>query len=127
MTSDLEEQFLACWRLMCRANRIDPVDPEREYQFAAPRRWRFDFAWPNQQVAIEMEGGTWTGGRHNTGAGMKNDMEKYNAAVATGWLVLRFTAAHLKQDPQGVFEQIVDCLNTYRSHPGRMWQMGGCE
>jgi hypothetical protein len=63
--------------------------PEAEHRFAAPRRWRFDFAWPAYRVALEVEGGVWTGGRHTSGAGFVRDMEKYNAAGGLGWIVLR--------------------------------------
>lgn len=65
--------------------------PEREYRFAPPRRWRFDFAWPNQRLAVECEGRIWTQGRHTRGTGFESDCEKYNTAAATGWRVLRFT------------------------------------
>jgi very-short-patch-repair endonuclease len=100
---------------MCRANGIDPVDPHREYQFAPPRRWRFDFAWVNQRVAVEIEGGLWMRGRHTTAKGMLADMDKYNTAASLGWFVLRFAAEHLRRDPQCVFESIVACMNCYRS------------
>ena len=52
-----------------------------EYRFNPDRRWRFDFAWPDKKVAVEMEGGIWIKGRHNRGRGMINDMIKYNWAV----------------------------------------------
>lgn len=55
------------------------------------RRWRFDFAWPDRMVAVECEGGTWSGGRHTTGAGFEKDTEKYTEAALRGWVVLRFT------------------------------------
>ena len=64
---------------------------DREYQFHPTRRWRFDYAWPHYLVAVEIEGGTWSGGRHVTGAGYRSDCEKYNEAAIMGWLVLRFT------------------------------------
>ena len=88
--------------------------PDREYRFAAMavggtgagvkerlrkarlRDWRFDFAWPDQMVALEMDGGGFVGGGHNRGAGMRNDCEKLSTAVAMGWSVLRVTSDHVK-------------------------------
>ena len=62
-----------------------------EYQFAKPRRWRFDYALVKPQIAIEIEGGAYSGGRHTRGSGFVGDMEKYNRAVVLGWRVLRYT------------------------------------
>jgi very-short-patch-repair endonuclease len=67
-----------------------------EYRFHPERRWRFDFAWPSKKIAVEIEGGTWSGGRHTTGAGFEKDCEKYNAAVMLEWRVLRFTGKQVK-------------------------------
>lgn len=58
---------------------------EREFRFAPPRRWRFDFAWPAQMLAVEVEGGIFAAGRHNRPLGMIADMEKYNEAALLGW------------------------------------------
>jgi very-short-patch-repair endonuclease len=63
----------------------------REFRFHAVRRWRFDFAIPGLLLAVEFEGGAWTGGRHTRGSGFVKDCEKYNAAAVLGWGVLRFT------------------------------------
>ncbi len=65
--------------------------PVMEFRFAPPRRWRFDFAWIDRMIAFEIEGGIWVGGRHTTGTGFKNDIEKYNEAALLGWMVLRAT------------------------------------
>src|ERR1700733_12210451 len=72
----------------CRAYGLNP---EREYRFHAERKWRFDFAFPAKKVGVEIEGGTWTSGRHSRGTGYENDLNKYNAAVRDGWMVLRFS------------------------------------
>ena len=64
---------------------------EEEYVFLKGRRFRFDFAWPKHMIAVEIEGGTWTQGRHVTGAGFAKDCEKYNLATLHGWRVYRFT------------------------------------
>ncbi len=61
----------------------------REYKFHPDRRWRFDFAWPSVLVAVEVEGGVWSGGRHGRGSGFIGDCEKYGEAAVLGWRVLR--------------------------------------
>lgn len=66
-------------------------EPVREYRFAAPRRWRFDFAWPGKMVAVEVEGGRWVGGRHTSPVGFGKDCEKYSEAAARGWRIVRVT------------------------------------
>lgn len=62
-----------------------------EHQFCQGRKWAFDFACLSIAVAIEIEGGVWTHGRHSRGTGMIADMEKYNTAQIFGWIVLRYT------------------------------------
>lgn len=64
----------------------------REYEFAKPERaWRLDFYFPDQKLGIEVEGGSWSAGRHTRGAGFAEDVVKYNACVERGIRVLRFT------------------------------------
>lgn len=70
--------------------------PEREYRFDDVRRWRFDFAWPDFRVAVEVDGAIWSAGRHNRGAGYEADAEKLNAAAALGWRVFRYTGTHVR-------------------------------
>lgn len=71
--------------------------PKPEHTFHPGRRWRADFAWPDEMLLVEVEGGTWSGGRHTTGAGFERDAEKYNQAVLDGWRVLRFTGGMIKR------------------------------
>lgn len=73
--------------------RVNGWLPEREYRFHGERKWRVDFAFPGIRLAVEIEGGTWSGGRHTRGAGYEADLEKYNALAMAGWRVLRFTTA----------------------------------
>lgn len=70
--------------------------PVREYKFDSVRKWRFDFAWPNLLLAVEVEGGIWTNGRHTRGKGFLDDCKKYNHAVLNGWRVLRFPVELIK-------------------------------
>lgn len=88
--SPLEERF----DIQIRALRL-PL-PQIEYRFHDTRRWRFDYAWPERRLAVEIEGGTWVRGRHSRGAGMRSDAEKYNTASLMGWTVLRFTGDMVK-------------------------------
>ena len=67
-------------------------NPVTEHRFHKERKWRFDFAWPVSKIAVEVEGGTWSKGRHTRGAGFANDCEKYNSATLLGWRVYRFTS-----------------------------------
>jgi hypothetical protein len=69
--------------------------PVPEYRFAPPRKWRADWAWPDHRVALEVEGGVWTGGRHTRGAGYIKDLEKYSEAAILGWCVIRVTPKDL--------------------------------
>jgi len=66
-------------------------NPITEHRFAPPRRWRFDLAWPERMLALEIDGGSWSGGRHTTGKGFEADCEKYSEAAVLGWRVIRVT------------------------------------
>lgn len=61
----------------------------KEYRFHPVRQWRFDYALPMQKVALEVEGGVWTQGRHTRPQGFLGDIEKYNTATVMGWRVVR--------------------------------------
>jgi hypothetical protein len=69
--------------------------PTTQYRFCE-RKWRMDFAWPDIKLAVEVHGGTWSGGRHTRGNGFANDREKMNQAVLLGWRVLEFTGEQVK-------------------------------
>ncbi len=105
-------------------------EPEAEYMFHEPyagekqRRWRFDLAYPNQRIAIEIEGGTYTvkcgrckgegwtptGGKctgckgsgrapggHTNVKGIRSDIEKYNTAACQGWKLFRVLADDVRR------------------------------
>lgn len=70
--------------------------PVREYRFHAVRKWRYDYCWPDEKVALEIEGAVWTQGRHTRGSGFLADMTKYNFGAADGWRILRCTPKDLR-------------------------------
>jgi hypothetical protein len=69
--------------------------PVSEHRFHDTRRWRFDLAWVEQRVALEVNGGVFVAGRHSRGAGQMKDFEKLNAAQLAGWKVLQVTPKQL--------------------------------
>jgi hypothetical protein len=69
---------------------------EEEFKFLEDRKFRFDFAWPDKKVAVEVEGGVYSNSRHTSGFGFTKDCEKYNLAAASGWSVYRFTTEMVK-------------------------------
>ena len=76
--------------------RVEKLNPTPEYKFAPERKWRADFAFPENMLLIECEGGTFSGGRHTRGIGFQKDCEKYNAAAEAGWTLLRYTKAMIQ-------------------------------
>lgn len=79
-----------------------------EFKFHPSRRWRFDYYFElgGIKLAIEVEGGAWTGGRHTSGAGFIGDMEKYNIAAGMGITVMRFTPSQINAQPIAIAEII---------------------
>ena len=104
--SVLERTFLTRWLQLAG----DQPEPVREFVFAAPRKWRADFAWPDQRVLVEIEGGVHSGGRHVRGKGFEADLEKGNMAQVLGYKVLRFSGGMVNNDPAKCVEQIITLL-----------------
>lgn len=71
-------------------------EPAVEHRFAPPRRWRFDYAWPDRKVALEVQGGLFIQGRHSRGPALLKEHEKLNAAARLGWRVLFTTPTDVR-------------------------------
>lgn len=102
--SELEARFAIAWRGMG-----DPMyEVAQEYRFDPHRQWRFDFAFPDQRLAVEIDGGQWAphGGRH----ARDTDREKLNRAAVLGWRVLRYSGTMLRA-PQTVIDEVLDALD----------------
>ncbi len=89
------------------------LTPIREYRFHPTRKWRFDFAWPDYKVAVEVEGVLWQGGggRHQRVQGFLRDAEKYEAATLLGWTVYRVPGPWIDDRPDKVLTVIRQLLN----------------
>jgi hypothetical protein len=102
----LEHNFdtIWCW--------LGGPELESEFKFHPDRNWRFDRAFPALMIAIEIEGGTWSGGRHSREPGYSNDCEKYNAASLLGWRIFRFTGPML-DNPDKYIKPVADFLSEW--------------
>lgn len=68
---------------------------EREFRFHPVRRWRFDIAARAHSLAVEVDGGAFTGG-HSRGKAYEAECLKFCEAAILGWRVLRVTPQMVK-------------------------------
>lgn len=99
----------------CRAHRLPPHvwkgSAEGEFkvekrvqkprkdgkQKHVPDRWRFDFAWPEFGLIVEIDGGVWIGGAHAHPVDITRNMAKRNDAAFAGFAVLAYTPQQVKR------------------------------
>jgi DNA-binding CsgD family transcriptional regulator len=142
--SDLERafdtQFIALGQDLPR--------PEPQFIFAKPRQYRFDRAWPDYKVAVELEGALGKSrpvrchncnslvravkgdgspgkvitlpGYHQRIGQFLSDKEKYNLAIRNGWFVLRFVYEDVHSTP---FEMVDLIRHTLESRKYRVSQI----
>jgi very-short-patch-repair endonuclease len=72
-----------------------PLPDELEYQFALSigRKWRSDGYYRAARLLVEVDGGSWVGGRHNHPSGFEEDCRKLSTAATLGYRVVRVTGA----------------------------------
>lgn len=102
MSSSLERTFMFFWRALAP----DLPEPVAEYRIIPDRRWRWDFCWPDQRLAVELQGGIWQYGAHTRPRGVQRDIEKARAATLAGWRVLAFTSDDLDDNPEECIDQV---------------------
>lgn len=84
---------------------------ETEVVFDPARKWRFDYADAASRVAIELDGGVHSSGRHTRGRGYIADCEKLNAAARQGWTVFRLATGMItSKHVQPIIDTIGDRL-----------------
>ncbi len=120
----LESKAKAQLELIFMALKLDVV---REYQFAAPRKWKFDYVLPSVNgggIAIEYEGLPLqvAKSRHTTISGFCGDCEKYSEAAILGWCVIRVNAISVESGlAHSLIKRAVDTRrrNNERSIPAK--------
>lgn len=103
--SALSDRFKAAWDQW----GLEGSDITPEVRFHPTRRWRWDFAFPSQMVAVEING---IGYGHCSPKGMSRDAEKMRAGILLGWTVVPFCSPCLgsKQKLQDAVEFVVKIL-----------------
>lgn len=86
------------------ANRLEraglpPGVPQ--FRFVPGRQHRFDRAWPEQMIAVEVQGGVWSDNGHGRKSMVVKDCAKLSMAAALGWRVLPLTTDMI-EDGQAV-------------------------
>ncbi|MEN2998509.1 MAG: hypothetical protein ABDH28_05685 [Brevinematia bacterium] len=71
---------------------------KKEHRFLEEYKYRFDYAIVEKKIAIEVEGGTFVYGRHNSPVGFREDVIKYNLATMNGWRVYRITTEMIRRN-----------------------------
>lgn len=91
-------------RLFARLRRLGIPEPECQYEVLDGARLiaRVDFAWPEARVIAEGDS-YWI---HSSRESWSSDLERYNALVLSGWLVVRLTWADLENPSDEVFERL---------------------
>lgn len=89
----LENSFLATWVMLYPQLPV----PVRQYKFLPDRKFLWDFAWPEDYLAVEIQGGSFMAkSGHTSLSGQSRDCEKQRLAVAAGWRVLPFNSLDMK-------------------------------
>ncbi len=82
--------------------------PSTQFTIRAQGRFigRVDFAWPEAQVALELDGYA----HHTDSATFVADRDRGNRIVAAGWKLMRTTPARMRLDLPGLFAELASVL-----------------
>lgn len=106
--SELEEQFFHEW-----VRSYPQLPPSIQYRFHPKRKFRFDFAWPDNKLAVEING---FGEGHFTILSITKDYDRHIEATLLDWKVVYLTTLHL-QGARAIetYEQIATLLGQPKS------------
>lgn len=96
--------------LYCKGKNYPLPSPEFKFHkagiiFPKKRLWRLDLAWEERKLALEIHGGVFIGGRHNSGVGLTKDCEKFSTLAVMGWRLIQVTTGQVKS---GLLFKILD-------------------
>ena len=82
--------------LVTRLERAGLPTGVGQHPVVTGRQFRFDRAWPEHMVAVEVMGGVWIKSGHTTGSGIERDCLKASMAAALGWRCLPVTRSMIE-------------------------------
>lgn len=91
--SRLEDKLLV---QIVEADLPVPIRQSRAPWDGTGRLFKADFYWPEFGLIVEVDGGTWSGGRHTRGEGYERDCEKLALAAINGQRILKVTSRQVQ-------------------------------
>lgn len=101
----LEKAFLDAWKVIGHGLPM----PSLQHKFHPVRKWRLDFAFVEQKLGVEIQGGAFSSGGHSRGAGQAKDHQKINEAQKLGWMILQYGTKAMG-DPYAVALEVSEVL-----------------
>jgi very-short-patch-repair endonuclease len=99
--ADYQQMFLTACRI------CDVPMPLVDYRKGIPgRKLEIDFAFVEERVGVELQGGIYAHMGHSTGTGIQRDYDKQNLAQLEGWILLQLSTNRLEDAP-GPFMDLV--------------------
>jgi hypothetical protein len=101
-------------RLLAWLREAGLPDPVTQFRVSAgPKRYRFDAAYPDLHIGIEMLG--WY--EHGKRSAMEPDLSRRNRIGIAGWLILEFAAHHSRSE---IIDTIIDARAEQQARIGRL-------
>ena len=95
VTRAVEREAREKWERMLLSHIVAAQlpEPQLQFRFSTKRQFRLDFAWADQTLGVEVEGGIWRkgGGAHSHPSNIERDIEKHNLMAMEGWALIRVT------------------------------------
>lgn len=112
LEEDRAQRFVA----LCQAHGLPK--PIREAMVIPGKRYLYDFAWTEERLLLEVDGGIWLKaedgrGAHSRPANILRDQAKLNLATLHGWRLLRVQPRDL------VRTTTLDLIRRVITHTGR--------
>lgn len=109
--ANAEEALRQLWLQSLQLLYPDHPEMVEQLYYAKPRQFRADYAFKDQRVLVEIEGGIYGGEGHGGDyKGVVNDLRRSRYASAHGWRVFRVSRACLEKEPGDVFDQLRNTL-----------------